>query len=73
VRPAVPIKIVDSDSQTFRGNGAEATLFRNIGKRSVAVVVKDEVRNGLILVRMAVGAVSRPFLAAIDVAAEVPV
>src|SRR5258708_5418496 len=58
VRPSVPVEVVHGDSQALPRRRRDAALLRNLGKRTITVVVIDEVGGWPELIRRAVRAVT---------------
>ena len=72
VRPAVTVKIVDCDPQTFSRRARNTALLRYIRESPVAVIVKHEMSDRLKLIGMAIRAIAGTVFPAENVQIEIP-
>ena len=72
VRPAVTVKIVDCDPQTFSRRARNTALLRYIRESPVAVIVKHEMSDRLKLIGMAIRAIPGTVFPAENIQTEIP-
>src|SRR5213078_3649371 len=72
IGPAITVKIVDGDTESFAGKSCDPTALGNICESSITVVVKNKMGNRTELVGMAIGAIAGLVLSAVNVGSVVP-
>src|SRR5882762_5784323 len=72
IGPAISVKIIDGDAESFAGKSRDPTALGNICESPIAVVMKNKMGNRVELVGMAVCAVAGLVLSAVNVGTIVP-